>query len=139
MCGDFLKNRTAQRLGVYGCFLKKVINMMYKTRHKETQRKQTISQSTQKNDLLKATMFQRHEDYHGFVKTGFENKLQSRHTHTQNFEHFGATWSILVPFWIPSDFEGVPKSTIFEQKYKKNEKKEVQEPALKKHDLLIDF
>ena len=26
-----------------------------------------------KNDLLKATMSQRHEDYYGFVKTGFEN------------------------------------------------------------------
>ena len=22
------------------------------------------------------------------------------------FQHFGATWSILVPFWRPSDFEG---------------------------------
>jgi hypothetical protein len=48
----------------------------------------------------------------------------------------GTTWLILVPFLIPSDFEGVPKSTVFEKK--KNEKKEVQETAMNKHDFLID-
>ena len=36
--------------------------------------------------------------------------------------------------------KGVPKSTIFETIYiKNNEKKEVHETALKKHDFLIDF
>ena len=75
MCGDFLKKRRAQRLGVYGCFLKKkMMKMLYKTEHNETQQKQKTSQSPSKNDLLKATMCQRHEDYYGFVKTGFEKR-----------------------------------------------------------------
>jgi hypothetical protein len=33
----------------------------------------------------------------------------------------------------------IPKSSIFETNLKKNEKKEVQETALKKHDFLIDL
>ena len=35
--------------------------MLYKTKHKETQRKQNISQSTSKNEPLKATMSQSHD------------------------------------------------------------------------------
>ena len=37
------------------------------------------------------------------------------------------------------DAKGVPKSTVFETNQKKNEKKEVPETAMKKHDFLIDF
>jgi len=48
MCGDFLKKRRAQRLGVYRCFMNKVIKMFYKTEHKETQPKQQMSQSPSK-------------------------------------------------------------------------------------------
>ena len=73
MCGGFLKKRRAQRLGVYGCFIEKVIKMMYKTEHTETQPKQQTSQSPSKNDLLKTTMSERHSNYYGFVKTGFRN------------------------------------------------------------------
>ena len=42
--------------------------------------------------------------------------------------YFGAHWIL----------KGVPKSTFFE-KIGKDEKKEVQETALKKYDLMIDF
>ena len=40
-----------------------------------------------------------------------------------------------LPFWRPSDFEGGPQIDHFFL----NEKKEVQETALKKHDLMIDL
>ena len=51
----------------------------------ENKKKNSIKQSTkksnenrklaiEKNDLLKVTMFQRHKDYYGFVKTGFEKR-----------------------------------------------------------------
>ena len=78
MCGDFIKKRRAQRLCVYRCFFlkKKVIKMLYKTEHNETQQKQTINKIHRKNDLLKDTMFQRHKDYYGFVKTrSFRTRL----------------------------------------------------------------
>ena len=39
MWGAFLKKRRAQRLGVYRGFMNKVINMVYKTQHKEKQNK----------------------------------------------------------------------------------------------------
>ena len=44
-------------------------------------------------------------------------------------------------FLTPSDFEGGPKIDHFLKKKKstKNEKKELQKTALKKHDLLIDL
>ena len=51
---------------------KKNANMLYKTEHKETQSTQKMSQSLSKNDLVKATMSQRHSNCYGFVKTGFE-------------------------------------------------------------------
>ena len=46
---------------------------------------------------------------------------------------------LLVSFWRPLDFEGIPKSTIFENIFKANKKKDLQEGGLNKHDLLIDF
>jgi hypothetical protein len=51
-------------------------------------------------------MSQRHKDYYGFVKTGCEKRPQTGASATMFFQHFGAKWSILVPFRIPSDFEG---------------------------------
>ena len=39
-----------------------------------------------------------------------------------------------IGFWM-----GVPKSTFFETKKKKNEKNEVQEAALKKHDYFLSI
>ena len=80
-----------------------------------------------KNDLLKATMSQRHSNYYGFVKTGFEKRQlyyprnNMIYVEKLNFLcHFGAHWILKV----------VPKSTSFEN-IEKNEKKEVQEAALK--------
>ena len=55
------------------------------------------------------------------------------------FGVLGGAWRILVPFLTPSDFEGGPKIDHFFKKSTKNEKKEVQKTALKKHDLLIDL
>jgi hypothetical protein len=54
MCGDFLKKLRAQRLGVYRCFMKKVIKMVYKPEHKETQPKQQMSQSSSKKLSFKS-------------------------------------------------------------------------------------
>ena len=45
----------------------------------------------------------------------------------------------LVPCWRPLDVEGVPKSIVFWTNLKTNEKKEVQETGLRKHDCFIDF
>ena len=77
MCGDFIKKTegsTAGRLPMF--FEKKVIKMLYKTEHNETQQKQKIWQIHRKSDLLKDTMFQRHKDYYGFVKTrSFRTRL----------------------------------------------------------------
>ena len=55
------------------------------------------------------------------------------------FGVLGGAWTILVPFLTPSDFEGGPKIDSFLNKSKNNEKKEVQETALEKHDFLIYF
>ena len=87
MCGDFLKKRAAQRLGVYRCLKKKkrkkrVSKVLYKTKHKTTQQNRKLANLHRQNDLFKATMFQRHKDYYGFVKTGFENKPHYGHTNT---------------------------------------------------------
>ena len=81
-------------------------------------------------------MSQRHEDYYGFVKTGFK-KVKKEQEISEH--HFGATWSILVPFLTPSDFEGGSKINYFWKQSKKNEKNEVQETALKKHDFWLIF
>ena len=70
-------------------------------------------------------MSQRHGDYYGFVKTRFKTK-----------QFYVDKMENSVPFWRPLDFEGGPKSTIFE---KTNEKMEVQETALKTHDLFYRF
>ena len=56
MCGDFLKQKktdssTARRSPM---FFKKVINMLYKTEHNETQHKHTISQSPSKKCPFKS-------------------------------------------------------------------------------------
>ena len=47
-------------------------------------------------------------------------------------------WRYWGVFWHPSDFEGIPKTTIFETILKQM-RKEIQEAALKKHDFSIDF
>ena len=86
--------------------------MLYKTEHNKTQQKQQISQSLSKNDILKATMPQRHSNYHGFVKTGFETRRPKGASAIRFFQHFGTTWSILVPFLNYRISKGVPKSTI---------------------------
>ena len=78
--------------------------MLYKTKHKETQRKQKINQCTSKKYLLKATMSQLHEDYYGFAKTGFEKRPQQIHTNTWHFRPFGATWSIWAAILAPIGF-----------------------------------
>ena len=75
MCGDFLKKRTAQRLGVYRWFLKKInkifrLKMLYKTMLKKRNENRQVAKLHRKNEVLKATMSQRHEDYYGFVQTG---------------------------------------------------------------------
>ena len=54
-------------------------------------------------------------------------------------QHFGATLTIWVPFWIPSDFEGGPQIYYFWKNRKQITKKDVQETALKKHDLFLSI
>ena len=76
-----------------------------------------------KNDLLKATMSQRHKDYYGFVKTGFETRRPKGASAIILFQHFGATWSILVPCLTPSDFEAGLQIDYFWKIAKKNKKK----------------
>ena len=44
-----------------------------------------------------------------------------------------------MPFWRPLDFEGVHKSTIFDENGKHREKKEVPETYEKNIEFLIDF
>ena len=75
MCCDLLKIRRAQRLGVYRCFMNKVTNMLYKTAHEETQKQKYEQIAIDQNDLLKATMSQRHRNYYGSVKTGVRQQL----------------------------------------------------------------
>ena len=124
MCGDFLTKRRAQRLGVYRWFLKK------------SDKKCCIKQSTtkriknrklanlhRKNDFLKATMSQRHRDYYGFVKTGFETRPQKGTPGKLFGGHFGDTWSIWCHFWPHRISKGVPTSTIFEKNLKKMRKR----------------
>ena len=55
---------------------KEVFKMLYKTEHNETQQNRKLANLHRKNELLKATMSQRHKDYYGFVKTGsFRTRL----------------------------------------------------------------
>ena len=49
---------------------------------------------------------------------------------------FGRFW---VSFWIPLDFEGVPRSYRFVKNQHKMKKNDVQEGVLKKKDFQIDF
>jgi hypothetical protein len=67
-------------------------------------------------------MSQRHKDYYGFVKAGFETRRPKGASGIIFFQHFGATWSILVPFLTPSDFEGGPKIDHFWKNKKKIKK-----------------
>ena len=136
MCGDFLKKRRAQRPGVYRYFMKQIIKALYKTEHKENATKTANEPISIKNDLLKATMSQRHGNYYGFVKTGFEKRKA-------HGKFAGATRHHLADFGNHFDthriFKGVPESTIFEKITKKKEKNEVREAVLKKYHVLIDF
>ena len=104
-----------------------------------------------KNHIFKNTRSQRHKDYcpNGTRITVVSWKAGSRTGNAKEFETDAAVLSvfnILAPlggfwchFWTHRISKGVPKSTIFWKKSKKNEKKEVQKTALKKHDLLIDL
>ena len=55
-----------------------------------------------------------------FLKTGF-NKNENLQEFSEH--HFGATWSIFVPFLTPSDFEMGPQIDNFQNKSKNNERK----------------
>ena len=72
--------------------------------------KKEMSQSPSKNDLLKATMFQRHSNYYDFAKTGFRNIANGLYF---RFGFWAPLGRFVVPFWRPLDFEGVPISIIF--------------------------
>ena len=78
-----------------------------------------------------------HTDYYVFVKTGFETR---EHPAYYFFSILAPLGRFLIPFWIPSDFEGIPQiDHSLQNDLETNEKKEVQETALKTHELLIDF
>ena len=96
---------TARRLPMF--FAKKVIKMLYKTEHNETQQKQKIWQIHRKNDLLKDTMFQRHKDYYGFVKTRSFHARLPRDGFLSLRTRIG---SILAPFCDRGKTEKEPKS-----------------------------
>ena len=111
--------------------------MLYKTEHKETQQKQTISQSPSTKWPFKSHDVPTAQGLQWFRENRLRNKNKT--SAIMFFQHFGATWSIGVPFLIPSDFEVGPKIDHFLKQSKTNEKKEAQETALKKHDLMIEF
>jgi hypothetical protein len=48
--------------------------MLYKTDTTKRNKNRQLANLHRKNDLLKATMSQRHEDYYGFVKTGVHKR-----------------------------------------------------------------
>ena len=77
----------------------------------------------EKNDLAKATMFQRHKDYYGFVETGFEKKTEQIHTNTWHFRPFGATGSIWAAILTPVGFWRESQNLPFYKKSQKNKKK----------------
>ena len=120
MRGDFIRKRVAQRLGVYRCFLKTSVKMSYKTEHKETQQKQKIIKSPSK-----IFPFKRHADPTARELLWFrENRVWNKGASgIVFFQHFGATWSILVPFLTPSDFEGGPNRPFLKKNNKKWENK----------------
>ena len=69
--------------------------MLYKTDHKETQKKtENEPIAIEKNDLLKATMSQRHSYYHGFVTTRGIPGLPN-HEGRYFFSHFSRILLIL--------------------------------------------
>ena len=63
-------------------FEKKYLKHCLKQSTKKRIENRKLANLHRKNDVLKATMFQRHQDYYGFVKTGFGKRLHFRHTHT---------------------------------------------------------
>ena len=77
-------------------------------------------------------MSQRHEDYYGFVKTGFEKYRQVGIARPDIFELLAPFSRFWLPYWRPSDLEWGSKNRPFWKQIKKNEKKEVQEAALTK-------
>ena len=82
-------------------------------------------------------MSQRHGNCYGFVKTGLKQQKRKQFYYPRSKMIHVEKKLNWVPFWRPLDFEGGPKIEHFWKKLK-NDKKEVQEAALKKHDLLID-
>ena len=83
-------------------------------------------------------MSQRHEDYYGFVKIGFEKQKKRGASAIRFVQHFGATWSIFGASFDPIGFLRGSQNRPFLNKSNTNKKNEVQETALKKHDLFID-
>ena len=110
--------------------------MWYETKHKETQRKQTISQCTSKKWPFKSHDVPTAQQLRWFredrVWKEASARLRIMLIYVEKIEKLGA---ILIPvgFW-----NGVP-NRHFLKKCETNKKKEVQEVALKTHDLLIDF
>jgi hypothetical protein len=117
MCGDFLKKRRAQRLGVYRFFMKRSDKQCCsKQSTKKRIQNSKWANLRRKNYLLKATMSQRHSNYYGFMKTG-SAKVSYR------LCFCCACWRPVIdlgshfwPHWIS---KGVPKLTIFEKNQKK--------------------
>ena len=120
MGGDFLKKWRAQWLNVYRCLMSKnILNAIWNKAQRDATKTEHQPMYIDKNDLLNATMSQRHNDYYGFVKTGFENGGCVRY-------QFSAFWRHLVDvgaIFDPSDFEGGPKIDSFFFKYKKMRKR----------------
>jgi hypothetical protein len=102
---DVKKKKTNKQTNDNKCYIKPSTTKRNKNRK--------LANLHRKNDLLKATMSQRHSNYFGFVKTGFETSRPKGASAIRLFQMFGAFWSILVPFLTPSDFEGGPQIDRF--------------------------
>ena len=130
-----MEGSKAGRLPIFFWKINKyMVVILCKTEHKEMQRKQKISQSPSKKWPFKSHDVPTARGLLWFRENRVWNKGASAIIF---FQHFGATWSILVPFLILSDLEGGSKIVYFWKQSKTNEKKEVQETVLKKHNLLI--
>ena len=72
MCGDFSKNRRAQRLGVYRCFVKTSDNhIVQNTAQRNATKTENEPISIEKIYLEKPRFPNGTVNYYGFVKTGF--------------------------------------------------------------------
>ena len=107
MFGDFLKKRRAQRLGVYRCFSKLMIKILYKTEHNETQQKHKISQSPSNKWPLKSHDVPTAQRLPWFCEKQVVSDPAPRHGFLSLRTRIG---SILAPFCDRGKTEKEPKS-----------------------------